>query len=113
VGAAPALAGGDEVVLGEDQRDLVAEIGEGGEEIVDRLPLAGAPPRLAVVDEVGAEQPLAGGRVALDDRFPLEAADQLPVLLDPDAKHRIGCPSRSAPRRDTVIASAASSSSSL
>jgi hypothetical protein len=76
VGAAPALARGDEVVLGEDQLDLVREVGKGGEEVVDCLALAGAPARLAVVDEVGAEQALASGGIALDDRFAVEAADE-------------------------------------
>jgi hypothetical protein len=101
VGSLPALVGGDEVVLGEDQRDLVPEVGEGGEEVVDRLALAGAAAGLAVVDEVGAEQPLAGARVALDDRLPVEAADQLLVLLDPDPGTVSAC------RRDTVTGSAA------
>lgn len=78
---APALVGGDQVPLGEDQPDLVLQVGEGGEEVVDRLALALAPAGLAVVDEVGAEQPLAGGRVALVDRLAVEAADELFVLL--------------------------------
>lgn len=101
MGAAPALVGGDQVVLGEDQRDLVLEVGEGGEEVVDGLALAGRAAGLAVVDEVGAEQPLAGGRVALDDRFPVEAPDQVLVLLEADAD------SVSAPPRDTFTGSAA------
>jgi len=101
VGAAPALVGGDEVVLGEDQRDFVLEIGKGREEVVDGLALAGAAARLAVVDEIGAEQPLAGGRVALDDRFPVEAPDQLLVLREADRG------SLSALPRGTFTASAA------
>jgi hypothetical protein len=52
---------------------------EGGKEVVDRRTLAGTAPRLAIVDKVDAQQPLAGGRVALDDRFTVKAADQLPV----------------------------------
>ena len=72
--------GGDEVVLADDQLDLVLEIGEGAEEVLDRLALAGAPARFAVMDEVGTEQTLAGGRLALDDRFPVKAADQILVL---------------------------------
>ena len=55
------------------------EVGEGGEEVVDGLALTGAPPRLVVVDEVDAQQPLAGGGVAFDDRFAVEAADELLV----------------------------------
>jgi UDP-N-acetylmuramyl pentapeptide synthase len=103
VGAAPALVGGDQVVLGEDQRDLVLEVGEGVEEVVDGLALAGAAARLAVVDEVGAEQALAGARVALDDRFPVEAPDQLLVLLEADggtvpAPGPLCVPARRAPR---------------
>ena len=53
VGAAPALVRGDQVVFAEDQLDLVPRSGKRGEEVVDRLPLPGAPPRLAVVNEVG------------------------------------------------------------
>ncbi|HWB70356.1 MAG TPA: hypothetical protein VG518_10305 [Solirubrobacterales bacterium] len=85
MGPAPALVGGDKVILGEDQDDLVLEVGKGGEEVIDRLALAGAAAGLSVVDEVGAQQALAGARVAFDDRLAVEAADQLPVLLEPDA----------------------------
>jgi hypothetical protein len=43
VGAGPLLVGGDAVVLGDGDQDLVAEVGEGLEEGVDRGLLAGAP----------------------------------------------------------------------
>jgi hypothetical protein len=75
--ARPALVRGDEVTLAEDQLDLVAEVGESGEEVFDRGPLALPPARLAVVDEVGGEQAITGARIALDDRLAVEAADQI------------------------------------
>ncbi len=78
---APALVGGDEVVLGEDQLDLVAQVGECRQEVVDRLALPDASARLAVVDEILAEQAPAGARVALVDRFAVEAPDELLVVL--------------------------------
>jgi hypothetical protein len=59
----------------------VAQVREGVEEVLDRLARALATARLAVVDEVDAEQALAGAGVAFVYRFPVEATDQLLVLL--------------------------------
>jgi hypothetical protein len=101
--------GGDEVALGEDLLDPVAKIGKGGEEGFDRLSLTGAAAGFAVVEEVDAEQPLAGPRVAPADRLAVEAADQFLVLLDIDPTTVID----PAPGEgDTVRAWVASSSSS-
>ena len=102
--------GGDELALGDDQLDLVLEVGEGGEEVFDRLALTGAAARLAVVDEVDAEQPLAGAGVAFDDRFAVEAADQLLVLPPSPSPPTVIDPPPAA--GDTVPAWVASSSSS-
>jgi hypothetical protein len=104
------LVRGDEIVLGEDQLDLVAEVGEGGEEVVDGLALTGTPARLAVVDEVGAEQALAGSGVTLVDRLTVEAADQFLVGVRGYRRDRSRLPST--PPADTVSPSVASSSSS-
>src|SRR5262249_53935882 len=85
VGAAPTLVRGDEVALGEDQLDLVAQVGEGGEEVIDGLALPVPPPRLAVVDEAPAEQALAGAGTALVDRPGVEAANEVLVGFE---RHR-------------------------
>jgi hypothetical protein len=73
--------GGDAVVLGDGDQDLLAEIGEGLEEGVDRGLLAGAAAELVVVDEVVGQQALAGGAVLLVDRLFVELLDQGDVLL--------------------------------
>jgi hypothetical protein len=56
--------GGDEVALGEDLLDPVAQVGEGSKEVFDLTPLTAPSARFAVVDEIDAEQALTGAGIA-------------------------------------------------
>ena len=68
------------MVLPEDHEDLVAEIREALEEHLHRRALTVTAARLAVVDEILAEQAIHGAQVTLVDRLRVETTDKLPVL---------------------------------
>ena len=75
------LVRGDEVALGEDQEDLVSQIGEAVKKRLDRRALTVTTATLAVVDEVLAQQPFDCAEVAPVDRLGVEAPHELLVRL--------------------------------